>query len=659
MAPPRRLALSILLLLGATGCDELLNAVAEGSGDVAFDADAGAVEDAVDTPDVDLGPDPYEGLQAVVTRFDLEDASFYGAPWPSDLRRDLDGSLDLSTFPVQGGDLVGDYVAAVDAEVFGFSLMPVFYAGFDGSLEGASVPSPAASLDPGAVVQLLALDAACGERVPIEVRYRALGDNYHDDDLVIAVPVPGFALRPGARYAYVITRGFGGDIGRSAAPTDEFAAALRAEGDAALGEHLAPLRACLRLAGLSERDVATAGVFTTQSPERELRAIRDAAWGDAVATPVVESWQEDPARSGLNGRQVWTGTYETPMFQEGTSPFTSEGGAIRFDAEGRPQVQGVEQVPFTIVWSSGVEPPYRLLVWSGGTGASQFGFVTSEVTAAALRRGFVVANFVPQFHDTRATPGSNAEINSFNLLNPDAFRNVFRQQVADTAYFARLLLDHADQLPGLPALDTSRVAYAGHSQGALVGAMVAGVETVFDAYVFNGLGAYLSITALERTDPVDFAFIVRGIADIEGELDRTHPVLMLAQTGADAADSHAFARFWRGWEAHPQGHDVFVSNGLDDATTPVRALNAITVAGGLTPIAPAGWDPDPFGVWSVDEASLPIAGNVRALDGTALTMATYLSGTTGHFTIQQRENVRELAMGFLSTAMAGEAVLAE
>ena len=654
----RRVVL-VALALALAGCDALLDAVGDGSGDAVTAPDAGVVADAGDAPDVDLGPDPYAALDPVLARFAPDDASFYALPWPSDLRRDLDGSLDLSTFPTQGGDLVRDYVAAVDAEVFGFSLMPVFYAGFEQSLTGATVPTPSASLNPGAVVQLLALDAECGERVPIEVRYRDEGDNYHDDHLVIAVPVPGFALRPGARYAYVVTRGFGGDVGQSASPDPAFAEALAGSGDPALAEHLEPLRACLRLAELEARDIATAGVFTTQSPERELRAIRDAAWGDGVATPRVETWTEDATRSGINGRQVWTGTYETPIFQEGASPYTSTGGAIRFDAAGVPQVQGVEEVPFTVVWSTGVEPPYRLLVWSGGTGASQFGFVTSEVTAAALRRGFVVANFVPQFHDTRATPGSNAEINSFNLLNPDAFRNVFRQQVADTAYFARLLLEHRDQLAGFPELDTSRVAYAGHSQGALVGAMVAGVETVFDAYMFNGLGAYLSITALERTDPVDFAFIVRGIADVEGDLDRTHPVLMLAQTGADAADSHAFARFWRGWDARPQGHDVFVSNGLEDTTTPVRALNAITIAGSLTPIAPAGWDPDPFGVWDVSEQSLPLSDNARALDGTPRTMATYLSGTTGHFTLQQREGVRELAMSFLESAMTGSAVLAE
>lgn len=644
-----RLCLSLCLLVVTLGCDEITGGDSTDGSGIGSGADAGG------DGGVDDGPDPFADLEAVPARFDVEGDGFFDTPWPTDLRTYDDGTLDLTTFPVQGGDLVSDYVDAIDGDVGGYSLMPVFYAAFEGSLDGASLPSPSSSLDPGAVVQLVELGANCGVRVPIEVRWREEGDNYHDDRLVIAVPVPGFALNPGTTYAYVVRRELGGDIARSAAPTEAFAAGLAGEGE--LAEHLSPLRACLNQAGLSARSIATAGVFTTQDPILELRALREAAWADDTREPLVTAWAEDSARSGLGGRVVYAGAYETPIYQGGTSPYAAEGGGITFDASGVPEFQRWESVPFTVVWSVVPEPPYRLLVWSGGTGASQFGFVTSSVTEAALERGFVVANFVAQFHGSRATPGSDEEIHSFNLLNPDAFRNVFRQQVADTAYFLRLLTEASDQLPGLPEMDLEHVVYGGHSQGALVGALAAGVETGFAGYLFNGLGAYLSITALERTDPIDFALIVAGIADIEGEFDRTHPVLAMVQTGADNSDTHAAARYWAGWPEHPSGHDVFVSNGINDVTTPERAMNAITVAGGLAPISPPGWDPDPYGVWDVSAESLPISGNRLAFDGSPRTFATYLSDTNGHFTIQQRGDVRTLAMDFLRSAADGEAVV--
>lgn len=654
---PRRLAARLVaatLLLGAAGCDELVDKALdgfEGSGEGSGIGSGDGTGDGTGDP----GPDPYLELAPVAARFDVAGDGFYDLPWPTDLRTYDDGTLDLTTFPTQGGDLVRDYVDAIDGDVEGYSLMPVFYAGFEGSLEGASLPSPSSSLLEGAVVQLVELGAGCGARVPIEVRWREEGDNYHDDRLVIAVPVPGFALKPATTYAYVVRRDLGADLGRSAAPTEAFAAGLSGEGE--LAEHLAPLRACLGQAGLEARSIATAGVFTTQDPIRELRALRAAVRDSALQAPEVTAWAEDAEQSGINGRLVFAGAYDTPIYQQGQSPYASEGGNIVFDGDGVPEFVRWESVPFTVVWSTIPEPPYRLLVWSGGTGASQFGFVRSAVTDAALERGFVVANFVPQFHGPRATPGSDEEIHSFNLLNPDAFRNVFRQQVADTAYFLRLLTEANEQLPDLPELDLSRVVYAGHSQGALVGALTAGVETGFEAYAFNGLGAYLSLTALERTDPIDFALIVAGIADIEGAFDRTHPVLAMVQTGADTADTHAAARYWAGWSEHPSGHDVFVSNGVDDVTTPVRSMSAIAIAGGLSPISPPGWDVDPFGVWDVAPAQLPISGNRSAFDGTPRTFATYLSDTTGHFTIQQRSDVRALAMDFLESAATGEAVV--
>jgi hypothetical protein len=98
-------------------------------------------------------------------------------------------------------------------------------------------------------------------------------------------------------------------------------------------------------------------------------------------------------------------------------------------------------------------------------------------------------------------------------------------------------------------------------------------------------------------------------------------------------------------------------NGRRDHTTPERSINAMTISSGSAPIAEAGWEIDPFEVWDVEELSLPISGNTTSVSGRQLTIATELSGNTGHFTIYDREEVRDMAIQFLVTTLSGTPVL--
>ena len=217
------------------------------------------------------------------------------------------------------------------------------------------------------------------------------------------------------------------------------------------------------------------------------------------------------------------------------------------------------------------------------------------------------------------------------------------------------MTEAVDQMPGLPEIDASRIVYAGQSQGSLIGTMVAAVEPRIEAYMLNGVGAYLSITAVERVDPIDIPALVANVAGIQRGYTRFHPLMALAQTGGDVADPHSFASSWRGWDANPDGCDMLLVDGIDDHTTPERSMNAIVISGDAAPITPAGWNVDPFGVWDRGAETMPIVGNRTTFGGGTRTHAAFLSGTTGHFTIYDRDDVRELAIAFLRSAADGEA----
>ena len=196
--------------------------------------------------------------------------------------------------------------------------------------------------------------------------------------------------------------------------------------------------------------------------------------------------------------------------------------------------------------------------------------------------------------------------------------------------------------------------YGGHSQGSLVGGLIAGVESEFAAYVLNGTGAYISVTVIERTDPFDIQALIDEVFLVGRRLDVQHPLVALVQLGTDVVEPHAFAPRWRGTEGHPEGSHVYVVNGLLDHTTFPRSINALTISASLAPIAPAGWDPDPFEVWDLpSEVTPPISGNVGALDGRPLTMVTYLDAEEGHFTIQRNAEARALALRFWRDALSG------
>ena len=129
--------------------------------------------------------------------------------------------------------------------------------------------------------------------------------------------------------------------------------------------------------------------------------------------------------------------------------------------------------------------------------------------------------------------------------------------------------------------------------------------------------------------------------------------------GTEVVDPINYARYWRGWESHLVGNSLFLTNGIDDDYTPVGTMSSITIAGGVQPISPPGWDVDPFDVWDMESARLPIEGNAESVDGSPLTIATFLSDRNGHYTIYYRPEIRAIAVDFWLSALTGVPVLNE
>src|SRR5258706_8179153 len=93
---------------------------------------------------------------------------FYALPFPNDLRRHDDGTLDLSLFPTNS-TLVEAYRVAAE-RLDGFSLNGAISSRFSGPIDPMTLPDPAGSIADAASVYLVNVDATsphAGTRTPI------------------------------------------------------------------------------------------------------------------------------------------------------------------------------------------------------------------------------------------------------------------------------------------------------------------------------------------------------------------------------------------------------------------------------------------------------------------------------------------------------------
>ena len=394
-------------------------------------------------------------------------------------------------------------------------------------------------------------------------------------------------------------------------------------------------------------DLATATVFSTQDALSELRDLRYHS-ATMAQEPLVYDWQFLEEESVDGSYESWRGEVDVPIYQRGSSPYWTQ-GELAFDSEGTPEVQRWEQVAFVVSFPVDTPNPLQVLIWQSGARADLTGWVNRRLAKDIREAGFAIIKFLPQFHDERNVDGGDADLHTYNYLNPAAGRAVLRQEVLDVSWFVRVVQESLPQLEGMPPIDTQNLALMGHSQGAEVGAMVAAVEPEVDTFLLHGVGTYLSETIVHRTDPFDVPATLEELFGIN-EIDRFHPLIQLIQLGGDVVDPGNHLREWKGWSGDVDGSDVLMVNGYHDQDVYFVSANAMTIGGDAPPAEPAGWNVDPFQVWNVAEVPMPIANNRDSLSGTPITLASLLFADGDHYTLYENKEAREIGVAFLKTA---------
>ncbi|HWU89564.1 MAG TPA: hypothetical protein VN253_20020 [Kofleriaceae bacterium] len=582
-------------------------------------------------------------------------ADFYALPFPNDLWRMPGGGLDLSRFPTHS--LIIDAYRAAAGELDGFGLNPVVFARFDGELDPASLPDPAASTDERASVYLVDVDPASperGRRVPVHVHFHAPATPTIGSNRLAVRPFPGFGLAEGTTYAVVVTdrvRGAGGGEVLASAP---LRAILDRGGDPRLQAVYEPLLAWLDEPGGDERgDVVSAAVFTTQHATTIGHAIRKGVFG--TSAPVATNVMPSPDVGDL---RLFLGEYTAPNFQTGDVPYReAPNGKIVVGPDGAAIVQRMESMRFGLSVPVGPMPAagWPIAIYAHGTGGNHITFFEDGTALSLAREGIAVISTDQVLHGPR-NPGGNEEIDFFNVSNPFAMRDNSLQGAADAWSQMRLALGLA--IPdggGTIRFDPAHVFFFGHSQGGSTGPAFVALEPALRGAVFSGTAGLLSLSLLYKTKPLDVPMLLQTFLR-EDSIDEDNPSLALCQMWFERADGINYAPMMvRQPGRAPDGtalapRNIFQTEGFADTYTPNPAIEAMAVAiGGDLVQLPAERDVEGLTTLRGRRVlAAPISNNA---DGVTAVLAQFKSapGSDGHYVVFDIPAAQRQSAEFLGT----------
>ena len=380
--------------------------------------------------------DPEPTAAATAARYQIEDATLdpTAVPFPNDLFL-RDGHLEVDAA------FLGEEADAVQAAALveglgatnGFSVASVVFFPVDGAIDPDSL-----SLDGAGAL----FDLQSGERLPVSLQHNATRS-------LIAMMLPhGRVLRPGGRYAAVLSRVVAGADGRPLARARTFEVLASAEEGndiAVMGSHAEAARTAIAEAadvaargGLDGDEIVAATTFTVGEPTTLLQGLVDRANRAPVPSITEGSLAAVAGREDLDGYlgvpaaheagvgiaadvarsvagatravahdaivAVVRGTFEAPsyLYEE-----VGEPDRFRIGADGLPEEKRREEIPFLcalpicdgVVSSCADHHELPIVMFQHGTGISRADVLA--VADAFAHEGLATCGIDLPFHGSR------------------------------------------------------------------------------------------------------------------------------------------------------------------------------------------------------------------------------------------------------------------
>lgn len=579
----------------------------------------------VDCPEDDL---PARGYFEV-PRFDGNDNDFYRLPYPNDVRRTGTG-IDLRNHPAPGTavdfDIISEYLRTAEEDQQGFSNNPVIYFRFSQPYDWDTVRDS---------IRLVNIDPDSPEfgRSPGAAWLTTAGriTQYLCPNWLGVRTSHGAPLRPDTTYVAFLTNELVPDMNNSPSTSfrqdDDFAAMLAdtRPDDASLGaawDSYQPFRDYLAAGGEGvplPADVLTAAVFTTQ-PTRDFGRVRDVIraeaapeivdlveCGEGVESPCADGGESRTCAGGDAAYTEYQGRIRLPIFQDGTAPYltSADGGGFVYEGD-TPTIRRQEDVCFslTVPKTSAPTGGWPLLIALHGTGGSYrtavLGGLASELASADVGgeplAAATLAIDLPAHGERRGMSMESPDVLFYNFINPRAARDNVAQGAADVFSLIHFAVNgqvSGDAVPAPISFDPSRIAIYAHSQGSNHAVLAVPYESDLSAVVFSGLGADLTESLLNKSEPIDIAGALPFAlldADRSGNLSAGdfHPMLAMWQGFFDSVDSVNQARllYREPIEGRTPAH-ILMTYGSMDSFSPDATLRAMARSAIFPEVAPA------------------------------------------------------------------------
>ena len=567
-------------------------------------------------PDQDMTPDQ-PGPSGPVLQYAPDEEDFFAAPFPSDVKLDAQGKIDLSAWKAAMGRRVLPLWFEAGKELLdGWSPISGVFWALDAEIDPKTLPQTvqaSVATDPAwPSVFLMDVDPSSpdkGKLLPLECRFTAKAGPLTPPNLLGCMSPLGVVRRVKTRYALVVTRGLKDAQGQSVTSSEAMRAQLRGEavpgrGRMISGEPTAQARQVIVDAGLPAEQIVAINVFTTGDPTARLRQVN--AFYQALPEPTLDRAKGVKLVETYDDYVVLEAYYDVPIVQEGTFPYSAPPeGKLKLNAQGQIEQVGTQSIRVFISVPRSAQPPdgFPLLMYLHGSGGvarelMDRGPMPDAMSAAPAGSGpggvaarFGVAGFAAdfQFHGMRYSPPDSTGLVLYNLFgNPRATVDNFIVAANEVTLHARLMRglrlkaqdiepaeEAARQIDFGPSgelrFDDARFAAMGQSMGSTIGLPAMTVDRVTDAAIFSGSGGVLIEIAVTSMKPVDVNRILRTFLRYgDSPLDQYDPALHAVQHVWDFVDPTVHARhvFSSPYEGVAPKHVIQHSGLMDGYFTP-------------------------------------------------------------------------------------------
>ncbi len=535
---------------------------------------------------------------------------FFKMPFPTDLRRNADGTVNLDDFPpTLLFWLVGTYPGL--AEKNGFSTATTIYFRFTGPIPTDGFPKTARdSVKPDSTLLLIDIDADSPERgrnFPLIWKFYDHRQTWISggDNILAMMPLPGFLLRENNTYAAIILNSASGPS-RPGVMADLLSGqAPKAKLGKKAVQVYKPLRKWLADPNcpVKKEEIMIATVFTTGTPSAEMMKM----WKAIQEMPAVKLVEPIRVEREYPEYYVLRTKWLAPQFQTGLPPYSFVGGSIAYDKKGMPIIQRYQKVPMVITVPKTAMPGsgFPLLHFIHGTegvsnqvvdrgktfdphGGPEAGKGPALVVA---KRG--IASFGSALPQNGERGGDKTMLLYYSFFNGEGIKNNLIQSAAEQIMLLKLFkelkipasLCPETKLPdGQKEIyfDRDRLFSMGQSLGSLVLGIYAGVEPSLKAIIPSGEGGHWGLFAVRGNfiNAPSLNKSGKGMFEVLN-LDIFHPTMCMFQTALAPSDPLSFTPFIIEHPLQGDPKNVWMGIGLYDHFFRPESQNAILAGLGL------------------------------------------------------------------------------